>query len=282
MPNNHGPVPYHPDPNEERNMDGIEVASPELSTQEFDNSVAAAQAGIEPEFVVVTRSKTTYWLQFPVSCFDDGASLTAMANWTIGTLKKVATVKPKSFAIETLPSATGAQEKFLIFQVYTLHEAEAACKHGSKDNTGNVTRFAIYTPEAQAAQQGRMLKIMSLSFDTTADQIEAALSKYGAIESVRTSFNAKATMITATVIYVSATTIETLKAQHTTYMQVRDDIATVTWLGNQPVHHNNLLTMKLAHLPIGINPVEIARLFAHPDPEDPNAAAIPFHSIVMP
>lgn len=282
MPPSMGPKPYHPNPKEEGNMDGVEEASPVLQTQEFNNAVDASAAGIEPEFFVVSRTKTTYRLKFPVSCFDQGASLATMSKWTVDTLKTVASIKPKSFSLETIPTANNTEEKFIVFQVFTAYEAEAACKHGGEDKEGNVIHFEAFTPEAQALQQGRILKISNLSYDTTEDHIRAALSKYGEIEVARPSFNAKATMITATVIYKTAKPIQALKDLNTTYVQVRDDIATVTWLGNEPVHFDGLLTKKLARLPIAITPVEIANCFCHPDQENLNGKRIPFHSIVMP
>ncbi|KAG9060963.1 hypothetical protein KI688_007792 [Linnemannia hyalina] len=298
MPPKRGPEPYHPDPKEEGSMDGVEVASPILSTQAFDTSVVALQAGIEPEFVLVSRSKATHWLKFPISCFNKGTSMPFMSDWAVGTLQKIASIKPKSFAIVTLSidakpkestenstgksTATSTKEQYLIFQVYTTHEAEAACEHGSKNENGHVTHFAMYTPEAQALHQGRILHIISLSYDTTEDHIRAALSKYGIIERVKVALNAKATMATATVIYESDQAIKAIKSVNTTYVQVRDDIATVTWLGNEPVQYDSSLTKKLALLPTGITPVEIAQLFCNPDPSDPNATPIPFHSIVMP
>jgi hypothetical protein len=277
-----GPKPYHPNPKEDGNMDGVEEASPVLQTQEFNNAVDAVAAGIEPEFIVVSRTKATYRLKFPVSCFDQGASLTTMSKWTADTLKTVASIKPKSFSLETIPNANNPEEKFIVFQVFTAYEAEAACKHGGEDKEGNVIHFEAFTPEAQALQQGRILKISNLSYDTTEDHIRAALSKYGEIEVARPSFNVKATMITATVIYKTAKSIQALKDLNTTYVQVRDDIATVTWLGNEPVHFDALLTKKLARLPIGITPVEIANCFCHPEQENLNSKRIPFHSIVMP
>ncbi|KAK3807100.1 MAG: hypothetical protein J3R72DRAFT_490184, partial [Linnemannia gamsii] len=88
MPTNYGPKPYHPDPLEERNMDGVEAASPEYSTQEFNNAVAIHQARTEPEFITVSRTKAIYQLKFPVSCFDKGTSLTVMSTWAIKTLQK--------------------------------------------------------------------------------------------------------------------------------------------------------------------------------------------------
>ncbi|KAF9117798.1 hypothetical protein BG015_006850, partial [Linnemannia schmuckeri] len=168
----------------------------------------------------------TYWIKFPVACFDKGTSLTFMSNWAISTLKKVATIKPKSLAFASLPVNNGSLEQFLIFQVYSSFEADAACKHGGKNGSGEIVHFALFTPEARALQQGRVMKIASLSFDTTGDHVRAALSQYGPIESVRTGFNAKATMITATVIFEFAKTIETLKELNMTYVQVREDIAT--------------------------------------------------------
>ncbi|KAG9064875.1 hypothetical protein KI688_003136 [Linnemannia hyalina] len=190
MPPKRGPEPYHPDPKEEGSMDGVEVASPILSTQAFDTSVVALQAGIEPEFVLVSRSKATHWLKFPISCFDKDTSMPFMSDWAVGTLQKIASIKPKSFAIVTLSidakpkestenstgksTATSTKEQYLIFQVYTTHEAEAACEHGSKNENGHVTHFAMYTPEAQALHQGRILHIISLSYDTTEDHIRAA------------------------------------------------------------------------------------------------------------
>ncbi|KAK3834599.1 MAG: hypothetical protein J3R72DRAFT_494501 [Linnemannia gamsii] len=131
MPTNYGPKPYHPDPLEERNMDGVEAASPEYSTQEFNNAVAIHQARTEPEFITVSRTKAIYQLKFPVSCFDKGTSLTVMSTWAIKTLQKVATIKPKSFSIVTLPTAANTMERYMVFQVYTSHESNAACKHGS-------------------------------------------------------------------------------------------------------------------------------------------------------
>ncbi|KAG0273798.1 hypothetical protein BGZ96_004657 [Linnemannia gamsii] len=276
----HGPQPYHPNPNEENSMDDVQVASQELNTQEFDNSIAAFEAGVQPEFLVVTRSKETHWIKFPVSCFDKGTSLTFMSNWAISNLKKVATIKPKSFSIANLPVNDGSLERFLIFQLYSSSEADAACKHGGKNDSGEIVYFALFTPEARALQQGRVMKITSLSFDTTGDHVRAALNQYGAIESVRTGFNAKATMITATVIFESAKSIDALKEQNMTYVQVREDIATVTLLGNSAVRYDSNLTKKLALLPIGITPVEIEH-FLTCQIKTPNGV-LPFHSITMP
>ena len=262
-------------------MEGVvETPSQEYPTQEFNNRVAAAEAGAQPEFVTVTNKRTVHWLKFPVSCFAQGFPENKMIKWAIETLKKVATPKPNSFAVTKLPQAKGDPEPFLIFQVYTEHEAKAACEHGATNEEGQVIKFGIFTPEAQALQQGRVLKIISLSFDTTANQIAAALSIYGSVESVATKFNAKATMINATVIFKSADAIDSFEKDNRAYIQVRDDIGTVTWMGSKNIPYDRSLTMKLACLPIGSTPVEIMRCL-NEQFNTPNAVQA-FHSITMP
>ncbi|KAG0273239.1 hypothetical protein BGZ96_004943 [Linnemannia gamsii] len=173
---------------------------------------------------------------FPVSSFDKGQSRASMFNWATENLREVATIKPTSCKIATLPIPDGEPAQFLLFQVYTAEEAKAACQYGSKDTEGKITRFELYTADARALQERRMLKVISLSFNTTADHISAALSKYGYVESVTTHFNAKATMINATVILKYAESIDKLKDRFDVlkkaYVRVRDDIGTLTWLGD--------------------------------------------------
>lgn len=265
-------------------MEGIEAHSQEFPTQEFEDSVVAAEAGVMPGFVTVNRSKKFHWLMFPVSCFDKGLSRNSMFNWATNNLRKVASIKPASFKITTLPTTEGEPAQFLLFQVYTAEEAKAACKCGSKDTEGVITRFEIYTADARALQERRMLKVISLSFNTTADHISAALSKYGCVESVTTHFNAKATMINATVIFKYAESIDKLKDRYDilkkAYVRVRDDIGTLTWLGDTAITYDSTLTRKLAQLPTGLTPVDIKRIF-NKEFKTPNGVRA-FHSITMP
>ena len=260
-------------------MTDVEAPSQVLSTQEFDNAVAALEAEVQPEFVIVSRTKTTHWLKLPVDCFNKGFPKAKMFKWVANTLKKVASIKPNTFSVATLPTTPGDPKPFVIFQVFTAYEALHACDHGSEDENGKRTHFSIYTTEAQALQQGRVLKLTSLSFDTIADDITAALCKYGDIESVATDFNAKATMIAATVIYKHADAIAKLKERNKAYVQVRDDIGTVTWLGNEAIKYDGDLTMKLARLPRGFTAVDIMQLFMYQFKT--RNAVIPFHSITM-
>ncbi|KAF9909706.1 hypothetical protein EC991_008186 [Linnemannia zychae] len=124
-------------------MEGVENPSQEFPTQEFNNRVAAAEVGVEPEFVTVTRTKTTHWVKFPVSCFTKGLSEKAMYKWVTEALTKVATIKPSSFSVTTLPSVNDSPQPFILFQVYTAHEASAACEHGSEDENKNFTHFSL-------------------------------------------------------------------------------------------------------------------------------------------
>ncbi|KAG0293402.1 hypothetical protein BGZ96_002870 [Linnemannia gamsii] len=88
-------------------MEGVEAHSQELPTQEFEDSVVAAEAGVMPGFVTVNRSKKVHWLMFPVSCFDKGQSRISMFNWATENLRKVTTIKPTSCKIATLQTPDG-------------------------------------------------------------------------------------------------------------------------------------------------------------------------------
>ncbi|KAK5822306.1 hypothetical protein F5H01DRAFT_363534 [Linnemannia elongata] len=175
--------------------DVVATAFPEFSTQDFE---AALTTGVLPEFVKVIRTKATHWVKFP----------TALSR--------------------------GQPMEYIIFQVYSGHEASIASEHGGKSkNSADPVLFSLFTPETKALQQGRVIKLTSLGFDTTANHVTAALSKYGPIESVRTGFNAKATMATATVTFRSDLAVQSIKEQNKTCLRVRDDVGTLTLLGNE-------------------------------------------------
>ncbi|KAK3804569.1 MAG: hypothetical protein JOS17DRAFT_781663 [Linnemannia elongata] len=282
MPSPSAFEPYHPDPGKRRDMeDVVETASPELLTQEFE---AALATGVLPEFVTVTRTKATHWVKFPTAFFEKNNNLPFMSKWVMGVLEKVASIRPKSFSVVTLPSASPEDKpmEYIIFQVYSAHEASVACEHGGKPkNSVDPVLFSLFTPEAKALQQGRVIKLTSLGFDTTANHVTAALSKYGPIESVRTGFNAKATMVTATVTFQSDLAVQSIKEQQKTCLRVRDDVGTLTLVGNEPpVAYDRELTLKLAHLPIGCQPGDVKDVFDH-DIKTPNGVR-PYHSIAMP
>lgn len=139
-------------------------------------------------------------------------------------------------SIVTMPTEVNTNEEFIIFQAFTAHETDIACKHGIKDKQDNIILLSPTHLRPRPSNRGVYSKSCP-SRTIQEDHIRAALSKYGPIKSAHPSFNAKATMISATVNYKSAQSIAELKVHNSTYVQVRDDIATVTWLGNEPICH---------------------------------------------
>ncbi|OAQ23511.1 hypothetical protein K457DRAFT_25057 [Linnemannia elongata AG-77] len=261
--------------------DVVATAFPEFPTQDFE---AALTTSVLPEFVKVIRARAIHRVKFPTAFFEKNNNLPFMSKCVMGALEKVASVKPNSFYVVTLPSASLEDKpmEYIIFQVYSGHEASIASEHGGKSkNSADPVLFSLFTPETKALQQGRVIKLTSLGFDTTANHVTAALSKYGPIESVRTGFNAKATMATTTVTFRSDLAVQSIKEQNKTCLRVRDDVGTLTLLGNEtPVAYDRELTLKLAHLPIDCQPRDVKDVFDY-DIKVPNVVR-PYHSIAMP
>ncbi|KAF9093323.1 hypothetical protein BGX29_009973, partial [Mortierella sp. GBA35] len=274
MATDNGPKPYHPGPEA---MDGVhESESQILTTQEAE---VGLETGVYPEFVIVSRSRTQYWLMLPTSVFGN-VPISFMSKWTIDTLAKIAPVKANSFSIRTILAKDDSFTEYLLFQVHSEIDQYAAAKHGATKADGSAILFQIFTPEAQALQQGRILKLSSLAFNTRVDDIHSAMKDWGQVESIRTGFNVKMTMATATVVFKSADAITAMQAANTTCLPIVRDIGTVTGLGTQEVRYNPALTLKLAHLPRGYAPVDVKNMFDHYY-RTKNAIS-PYHSITMP
>ncbi|KAG0195125.1 hypothetical protein BGX33_004179, partial [Mortierella sp. NVP41] len=158
-----------------------------------------------------------------------------MSTWTIDTLAKIAPVKANSFSIRTILAKDGSSTEYLLFQVHSETDQHAAAKHGATKADGSAILFQIFTPEAQALQQGRILKLSSLAFNTRVDDIHSAMKDWGQVESIRTGFNVKMTMATATVVFKSADAIIAMQAANTTCLPIVRDVGTVTGLGTQEV-----------------------------------------------
>lgn len=286
--------PHHHDPGKDGVMDvdvntgsQIESNSPLLNSQE---GVMLLAHDVRPEFTeytTVSRSRERYFLKFPVAYFDEKPTLKFLSGWATAVLARHAPVKPNTFFIESLPNEDGTLAEYLIFQVSSATHLAIACKQGAKakDDEAEPVLFKPYTAEAQAYQQGRVIELSSLAFNVTQDNLFAAMSEHGQVQSIRTNFNAKLTMMNATVVFKSAECVQQLHDKGTTCLPVIYDVATVTKLGNNAIQYNSTLTLKLAHLPRGTRPIDLWHVFANKtkqDLENNVTPAFSYHSITMP
>jgi hypothetical protein len=293
MFNYHGLKPFYHDPGKEGSMEldaqsgaPIESSSPVLSTQE---AVMLLEQGVCPQhtdFVTVTRSRKRHLLKFPVAYFGEKATLNFMSGWITEVLKRVAPVKPNTFSIQPLPDQAGEPVKHIIFEVSSAAHLTAACKTGGTPKQGGPPiLFEVFSAEAQAHQQGRVIELSSLAFNVTQDNLFAAMSLYGPVQSIRTKFNSKMTMMNAMVVFEDTKSVEQLKDANTTCMPVLDDVATVVKLGHDAVPYDNSLTLKLASLPRGTRPIDLWHAFREKTKEDQDKDNVPvfsYHSLTMP
>ncbi|KAG0195482.1 hypothetical protein BGX33_003220, partial [Mortierella sp. NVP41] len=271
-----GLKPFHPGLTED--MEGVhESDSPILTTQEAE---AGLETGVFPEFVTVSRSRATYFLMFPVAHFGS-STLSAMSKWATATLAKFAPIKANTFSIRALVEKDDEPPiEYLLFQVHSETDMRAACKHGGTNKDGVTVLFRQYTQEAQALQQGRVLELSSLAFNTRVNDVHSAMKDWGQVESIRTGFNLKMSMATATVVFKSAAAITDMQKAKITCLTVVKDVGTVTRLGDQKVSFNPALTLKLAHLPRSYSPADVKAMFDE-HLRTPNATSS-YHSLTMP
>ncbi|KAF9079345.1 hypothetical protein BGX23_004326, partial [Mortierella sp. AD031] len=268
--------PFHPGLTED--MEGVhESDSPILTTQEAE---AGLETGVFPEFVTVSRSRATYCLRFPVAHFGS-STLSAISKWATTTLAKFAPIKANTFSIRALVEKDDESPiEYLLFQVHSQTDMRAAYKHGGTNKDGVTVLFRQYTQEAQALQQDRVLELSSLAFNTRVNDVHSAMKDWGQVESIRTGFNLKMSMATATVVFKSAAAITDIKKAKITCLTVVKDVGTVTRLGDQKVSFNPALTLKLAHLPRSYSPADVKAMFDE-HLRTPNATSS-YHSLTMP
>ncbi|KAF9915684.1 hypothetical protein FBU30_001808, partial [Linnemannia zychae] len=193
MVNLQGFKPYHPGADESKKMEcDHHSGSPILNTQEV---AFAEEHGVYPEkveFITVKNNRRVHWMKFPTSYFGAAGSvkLSFMEEWTTHVLAKVAPPKPKSFQLRNIPEIEGdtmITNQYLIFQVSSEEDAKIACQHGgqAKEEGGRPTLFVLYTPDEQAMQQGRILRLAALGFNITTNDILSAMKRWGEVESVK-------------------------------------------------------------------------------------------------
>jgi len=251
---------------------------------------------------------------------EESKDMAYMCKWVTNTLAKVAPVKPGSFTtallllskeelddvssqVDDVPSQVDGVPsqvdgvpsqvdnapipvEHLLFNVSSATDVAAACKHGGQlkaENKGQKPRtiyFKAHTATAQAVEKERQITIGSLAWNTTNDNLRAALKDYGDIQSITTTFNRKMTMKEALVIFNSATSVAQLKEECATCLAVQDDVGTITRLGTDNISFDPSLTVKLAGLPRGTTPADLKNVFDS-EIKTPNAVRL-YHTITIP
>ncbi|KAF9404176.1 hypothetical protein BGZ76_007058, partial [Entomortierella beljakovae] len=128
------------------------------------------------------------------------------------------------------------------------------------DGTEGRTYFTEYTEAEQTAHQNRVVKLKALAWNTQADDVHAAMTRWGVVSSVTTGFNAKKTMGTAVVVFENEKSIQDMLDRNITSLVIGKDTAAVAQIGAKTVTEDRTLTKKLAHLPGWFTPADVLKL----------------------
>ncbi|KAG0206221.1 hypothetical protein BGX33_007495 [Mortierella sp. NVP41] len=102
-----------------------------------------------------------------------------MIKWVTLTLAKYAPAKAGSFVCRSIVDPEGTASEFLTLQVASEADVRATCRHGGTLPDGKTVRFVPYSSEAQAQQQGRVIQLSSMVFNTKASNVISAMGRVG-------------------------------------------------------------------------------------------------------
>ncbi|KAF8946053.1 hypothetical protein BGZ46_005877, partial [Entomortierella lignicola] len=236
----------------------------------------------EPTFTVVEKRRR-HLMMVPVAAFgQQKMKLTTMVESLKEILAKRATIVGNPH-LESLFTTEDKAEPHVIFEVGSHDQLTTACRGGLeyKDNEGNPckTTFMEYTNTQMASQMARVVQLINIAWNTTVQDVYAAMGQWGTVTSVNMKFNSTKSMKTAKVIFAKASSVEKMRDEGITAIAIGRDSASVTQIGATPVTINRALTMKLANLPLWFQPIDVLELFR--SIPAPNAEQS-LHSISMP
>ena len=153
-----------------------------------------------------------------------------------------------------------ATKPFFVFEIGEETQREKLFGAGTTDDEGNSVYFIPFTADLHVAEEKRSIDVWSLKYNTTDDDISAALSRYGVVERVSSSLNGKHTMRKATVLFESEAAVESMQQNQVSCVNIGSDTGIVRRLGTSNITFNPELTLKLTNLPRQYTPYDVALL----------------------
>ncbi|KAG0308040.1 hypothetical protein BGZ99_001296 [Dissophora globulifera] len=239
------------------------------------------QSQPDPDFTMIERRRR-YFLMIPTAAVSSNpkAGLRFLTEKIKASLAKT-TIMFGQPIIRNFPQEGEDHEQRVIFEVASKDQMTAAFRAGftTVDEAGKTDRtyFREYTEAAQTTQKEREVMLQHLAWNTTTNEIHAAMSQWGAVERVSAGFNKKKTMANATVTFAEASSVKLMIQENITYVAIGQDSAAVAQLGTKVIPIHRHLTKKLANLPEWFTPLDVLRLFEEISEDGP-----PIQSISMP
>ncbi|KAF9578303.1 hypothetical protein BGW38_005975 [Lunasporangiospora selenospora] len=227
----------------------------------------------EDKFVLVERRQLRLKAFIPIAVFGPEGTSMVTRRARLDTAYKGVVAPISTPTIQRIRLPNEETERCFVVEVGHHSQLEALLRCGMQGQDENEKiYFQELTEGQQRGDQERTVEIVSLSILTKAAEVQATLSRWGEIENVVMGFNAKKSMATATVKFEDAQAVQRMNSEQVTCVIIGNDSGVIYRLGVKPIVADKSLTMKLASLPLGYTPREVASLLG-----DGN-----FFSIVMP
>ncbi|KAI1288537.1 hypothetical protein EDD11_009974 [Mortierella claussenii] len=238
---------------------GVQVTS---QGQEFvaETQIPAEEAEEELTFTTMARRKARPNVMIQTSAFgDDNVSIRAKCALLAKCIHGLALPFGQP-AVQRLKIGDQPTEPYFVFEAGTEVEVQTLLQAGIQQGEGENARryhFQHMTDGHHTAEESRSIEIISLQYNTASTDLQAAMTVYGAVESVRMASNATKSMATAKVVFKSANAVAKMNEDNITTVFVRHDTGIVVRRGITAVRYQSDLTLKLVHLPVGITPREV-------------------------